>query len=240
MLRSVERDGREWWTSSPKSMHRRVRRRTRPVAQKVRPDGGCRSQSATWSRALVSLLQRERRSATTTSTLACPFPRSSEASLSASAARTVRPIQLRPYQHTIAPRWGGRLECARGGLVGVLLVEPQHSHILHYDTAHHLFSLQAARDVVSFQWTLLGPGASISLPADLPHCVVSLTSSLLFTWATDNGPSRLCRLLSFILAGRILDPHKTCFIINHVIPVCVYWPHGISSLRPPFLLNMTI
>ena len=45
--------------------------------------------------------------------------------------------------------------------------EPQHSHILHYDTAHHLFNLQAARDVVSFQWALLGPGASISLPVAL-------------------------------------------------------------------------
>ena len=84
--------------------------------------------------------------------------------------------------------------------------EPQHSHLLHYNTDDHYFNLQAAKDVVSFRWALMGPGASISLPADLPHCVVSLTSSLLFTWATDNGPSRLCRLLGYVLAGIVRDP----------------------------------
>ena len=38
------------------------------------------------------------------------------------------------------------------------------------------------------------------------HVSVTLSSSLLFTWATDNGPSRLCRLLGLILAGDVDDP----------------------------------
>ena len=59
--------------------------------------------------------------------------------------------------------------------------QPQHIDVIQYDTANHFFNLQAAQDVVSFQWAQLGPGSSVSLPADLPHCVVTLSSSLLFT-----------------------------------------------------------
>ena len=85
--------------------------------------------------------------------------------------------------------------------------DAEQSSLLSYDTDTNKISVEAeATAAGSFHWSLLGPGCSISLPADLPHCVVTLTSSLLLTYTSDNGPSRLCRLLGFILAGKIHDP----------------------------------
>jgi hypothetical protein len=115
--------------------------------------------------------------------------------------------------------------------------QPQHSHLLHYDTATNLFSLKAATKVASFQWALLGPGASIALPADVPHCVVTLTSSLLFTWSTDHAPSRSCRLLGFILAGMIHDPVWLHDWQNNKSGQAEHWLHSrhyVTLLRSIF------
>ena len=90
------------------------------------------------------------------------------------------PISTRSYHDGV----GGWSQLVEGYKVFMWL-EPQHSHILHYDTANHFFSLQAARDVVSFQWALLGPGTcprtyhTVSYPSPHPSCLLRQQTTVL-------------------------------------------------------------
>ena len=67
------------------------------------------------------------------------------------------------------------------------------------------FSVVAAASVPSFHWALIGPGSTISIPADVPHGVVTLTSSLLFTWSHTEAPHSVVRCLGAILNGHVAD-----------------------------------
>ena len=55
----------------------------------------------------------------------------------------------------------------------------------------------------SLRWTLIGPGTTIVLPADRPHFVIALSSSLLITFSSTSFPHRMMRSMALVFAGRM-------------------------------------
>jgi hypothetical protein len=70
-------------------------------------------------------------------------------------------------------------------------------------------SVVRAIDCPSLKWTLLGPGATISIPAHVPHAVVTLSASFLCTWVIVEAPHSLIRTFDYMLRRRIADPFWT-------------------------------
>ena len=55
----------------------------------------------------------------------------------------------------------------------------------------------------SLRWTLVGPNTTIILPADRPHFVITLTSSLLVAFCHTSFPHQLMRSMAHVLAAQM-------------------------------------
>jgi hypothetical protein len=72
-----------------------------------------------------------------------------------------------------------------------------------------LFSITRAIVCPSFRWTVLGPGATISIPSHVPHAVVTISSSFLCTWVIEESPHSLAITFDLILRRELIDPFWT-------------------------------